>query len=94
MEPRYGLLDADVAREKARVRLDCLPRLLGGHSRNRKVARLSEDMRGQVHGFLLLHKLAHVAAQAPLLLPGPVAPHWFLEDVPADDEECVEEVGI
>ena len=77
-----------------RVCDDPLPCLLCGHSLRCEVARLAEDMARKVVPCLALDKVAHVAPQTSLVRIIVIACHRHLKDIPPDDEQGMEIVGI
>lgn len=94
MQPRHAALDADIAREQVRVGFERQSSLLGGHVGNGEIPRFAEKVRGEVNGFLAFHHRAHVAPQPPLMLVVAVAVHGPLQNVPPDDEQAMEVIGV
>lgn len=94
MKPPDAVLDADVAREEVRVGFDGLTGLVGGHARYGEIARLAQQVRGEVNRPLAPDHRTDVAPQAPLVLVAAVAVQGPLQDVPPDEEQAVQKVGI
>lgn len=67
VQPGYAALDADVAGERRRQHPNTGPGLLGRHALHGEVARLAEQVGGQIDLRLAFHQLTHVAAQPPLM---------------------------
>ena len=59
-----------------------------------EVPRLAEDVRGEVDALLAPHQLAPVAPETPLMVAAEVAEHGPAEDLAAEKEQHLEEVGV
>lgn len=91
MQPRNALFESDVAREAVAERLDLAACLLGRHARNGEVARLAEDVRGEVRRGFRTDQIAHVATHSVLVCAVivVVAIHRTLEDIATNYKQRV-----
>ena len=77
-----------------RILPNLLPCLLCRHALHREVASFTEKVARQIHRTLLLHQLAHIATKATLTHDAVVAGHRCLQNIPTNDEQGVQVVGI
>lgn len=94
MKPAYAFLDTDIARKKVGALLNLHSCLFCGHTSDIKITRLAKTMRGKIDAGLPSHNGTPIAPEATLGLPLPVAPHRALENVPPDNQQAVQKIGV
>ena len=67
MKPRNTIFKPDIARQKMSIVADARASLLCGHSLDREISSLAENVAAQIDILLLLDQLASVASQPSLI---------------------------
>jgi hypothetical protein len=94
MKPIYTALHANRTRKEMSIISDAGTGFLCRDSLKRKVSSFAENMAGKIDRILALHKLATIAAQSSLIQPLIVAYHRKPENIPADNQETMQKIGI